>query len=342
MCTSCFQTGKRCLDITHESLELLVESRLSRAEVICKPENWEQLFEYRVTHDIFGNYNVVDATTFNVAKEQAADLGMVLQRREDSPNVKIMLFSAHIQRLLKATPAVGRMNVNVYSDYMAIEAPYEVFFHHLEDMKKRHQDTKDISVRENANFSALYQYFSTGPPSTAFTNVKQNLENRVISFNQLWALYKPDTLVFQQTLGHPEILRVHRKEQVTDMMGNQTAWDITVVQVSWDGRKEKFQRSLLTVRQQSFTMTRDINSLQLIPLEYLSTDERDELIQKVTKRGKKWAGYCRGKPTTKFYNGPAIPYLVNPQVPWGDSAPPEEEFVSDNEVINVSTNFRLM
>jgi hypothetical protein len=81
-------------------------------------------------------------------------------------------------------------------------------------------------------------------------------------------------------------------------------------------------------------MSKKMTSLKLIPLAYLDTVESEELVKKVTERGKKWVRYCKGKPITKFYRGPAIPYVKNRSLPmsWSSPSHPEEEFVSTRRV----------
>ncbi len=196
-----------------------------------------------------------------------------------------------------------------------IPPPYAPMFHYLEDMKGVHDAKEDVPPLENATFRALYRYFTEGAPATEFQNTRQNLAEGVITYSRLWALYKPDTLVFMQTLGHPEVLRIVNTEKKTNIFGEEVGRDITVAQVLWDGRRRRFHQSRRKVRQVPFTVTRRITSLKLVPLEFLEVREKIDLIKKVTDRGKRWATFCRGKPMTMSYQGPAVPYLVNLKAP---------------------------
>ncbi|KXX78357.1 putative AAA family ATPase y4kL [Madurella mycetomatis] len=299
---------------------------------LCSPENWEDLFEYRIS-DVF-TYRVVTKKIYSMGEDKGeTSKGMILQKEKSTGEVTVILVSRYLRQLLRDTSASVGMEMDIGSRQIRLSPPYAAIFHFLDDMKAEHASMTDTSPLQNANFAAMCRYFEEGAPSAEFQTARQNLAEGIITYKRLWALYKPGDLACMSTLGHPEVVRIHSAVERGGLFG-EPVWEITVIQISWDGRTQRFQRSKRAVQQPRFSVSRKIRSLKLVPLAYLDEVERAAMVESVTERGKKWAKLCTGKPITMSYKGSAIPYLVNPGMPWADAPRPEEEFIEGRVIVD--------
>jgi hypothetical protein len=153
MCPRCIQVGKMCLDTadTHPVLHLLTETRPSREEYLCKPENMAGLFEYQFQNGKYSVHTVVSAAEFTV-KDTKTDMGIVLQRDRYGTEVKVLLNLKHFQQVIRSIPFYKSLGVNVGSSYIDIEPPYAIFFHHLKDMRKRQKNSPRLLLLTKRTF----------------------------------------------------------------------------------------------------------------------------------------------------------------------------------------------
>ncbi|KAK8009935.1 ATPase family AAA domain-containing protein 3A-like [Apiospora arundinis] len=125
-----------------------------------------------------------------------------------------------------------------------------------------------------------------------YAHVKKNLypllENGLITFDLLWALWKPNTLVFTTTYGSPEehrVFKVEMAEKRYSMLKGETYY-IEGKYFEYDGKNFGFGAMAEEIAE--FQGSRRIDSLTCYPLQYHKneTQVRRDLVE----RGKKFVG----------------------------------------------------
>lgn len=127
-----------------------------------------------------------------------------------------------------------------------------------------------------------------------FAKVKESLypmlKNGLITFDLLWALWKPGTLVYTTTYGSTHLPRVFKVEsadrQATMMKGEYYFVDGKYFE--YDGKK--FGYGMIGEEIAEFSGARKITSLDCYPLRYYKND--DQLREELIARGKKFVSLC--------------------------------------------------
>lgn len=191
-------------------------------------------------------------------------------------------------RCLNLVEQVPRLNPNSLFLY------YDDFLRHYKKLKrtkavgktkadrKKAQKDQDLKAQE---LKLLLKYLRED-----FAEVREQLEpmlrDGIITYDLLWALWKPDTLAFTNAYGDESESRVFKVDiatrHVTLTTGDYYFVDGTYFE--WNGKK--FGQGALTEQIYSWQGTRKITSLPCYPLKYHSNEAklREDLIE----RGKKF------------------------------------------------------
>jgi hypothetical protein len=113
--------------------------------------------------------------------------------------------------------------------------------------------------------------------------------NGVITFESLWMIYQPGSIIFAAHAGPVSAFEVEDVAYKETKCG--TILKILADCVDWDGKK--FGRYSESMEIASFTGTKKITSLKAVPMAL--HENREELTAQLIERGKKFealGGYC--------------------------------------------------
>lgn len=161
---------------------------------------------------------------------------------------------------------------------------------YMEDQKQlskteKKRRAKKVAATQAAHLKVLVKYLDTGYAETKKT-LYPLLESNMITFEYLWALFKPNTIVYTATYGNQDEPRAFKMEYATKeysfMKGEW--YCIEGRYLEYDGKS--FGMGAMEVNVESFKGARKITSLACYPLKYHR--ETDALRTNLIERGRKF------------------------------------------------------
>ncbi|CRG89015.1 hypothetical protein PISL3812_06050 [Talaromyces islandicus] len=161
---------------------------------------------------------------------------------------------------------------------------------HMKVLKKlakteKKKKSRKLAATKAAHLKILIKYLDTDYAETKKT-LYPLLESNMITFDLLWALFKPNTIAYTPTYGHADEPRAFKIEYATKessfMKG--TWYVVEGKYLEYDGKT--FGMGNMAADVESFKGVRKISSLACYPLKYHR--EADNLKAKLVERGKKF------------------------------------------------------
>lgn len=151
--------------------------------------------------------------------------------------------------------------------------------------KKDRRKEKKKSEEKRKHLKVLVRYLDKD-----YAQVKKSLypmlENGLITFDLLWALWKPNTLAYTSTYGcqdEPRVFKVETAEKHFSIMKGDLYY-IEGKYFEYDGKQFGFGNIMDEISE--FRGARKITSLGVFPLEYLKN--KDQIREQLIERGKKF------------------------------------------------------
>ncbi|GKT59638.1 AAA family ATPase [Colletotrichum tofieldiae] len=215
------------------------------------------------------------------------------------------------------------------------------------DKKERKKHKKHIKTKRQ-HLKVLLKYLDKD-----YAHIKKSLypmlENGLITFDLLWALFKPNTLVYTTTYGSPDqprIFKVEQAEKLNSIIKGDFYW-IDGKYLEFDGKQ--FGYGTLCEEVPDFRGARKISSLSAFPLDFHR--DKEAVKSALVDRGKKFvqlggvhyrshhglAYYKKKKAVIKVnINGrvmvdPAIHRRINPNYQVSVVRPKDYDVLSDSE-----------
>lgn len=185
--------------------------------------------------------------------------------------------------------------INLVTEKPSIDP--NMLFLHLEELRALQKDLTDKSKtlpdkkeRKSAKVKSQHLKVLVEYLDEDFAETKKALypmlEAGIITFDYLWALFKPNTILYSYTYGDEEEPRackaVYSKETRSFMNG--TTYDIEARYFEYDGKN--FGMASIHMEIASFSGARKISSLACYPLRYHKSPE--EARSRLIDRGKKF------------------------------------------------------
>ncbi|KAK6221246.1 ATPase [Colletotrichum tabaci] len=215
------------------------------------------------------------------------------------------------------------------------------------DKKERKKQKKHIKTKRQ-HLKVLLKYLDKD-----YAHIKKSLypmlENGLITFDLLWALYKPNTLIYTTTYGSPDeprVFKVEQAEKLNSMTKGEFYW-VDGKYLEFDGKQ--FGYGTLCEEVPEFRGARKISSLSAFPLDFHK--DKEGIKAALVERGKKFvqlggvhyrshqglAYYKKKKAVVKVnVNGrvmvdPAIHRRINPNYQVSVVRPRDHDVLSDSE-----------
>ncbi|KIX03961.1 uncharacterized protein Z518_07514 [Rhinocladiella mackenziei CBS 650.93] len=128
------------------------------------------------------------------------------------------------------------------------------------------------------------------------------VKNGVITFEHLWTIFEPQTLVYTVSDGKECVFKLNSANTLLDSQRGRKYLQMDVWACDWDGTK--FGRNNTSLQNYDFPGTMAITSLQVFPLDF--HPDKEELVRRLVIRGKlfeRFAGYHY-----QAYRGMALGY----------------------------------
>ncbi|RDL39869.1 Uncharacterized protein BP5553_04209 [Venustampulla echinocandica] len=185
--------------------------------------------------------------------------------------------------LVEETPTVDPNLLFLYLE--DLRASYKALKNKKVTVKKGKKKAKKHNATKRAHLKVLVKYLDRDYASTKKT-LYPMLESGLITFDLLWALYKPNTLAYTTTYGsvdEPRAFRIELAEKESHFMKGEW-YNIEGKYLEYDGKT--WGMGTMDVDVPAFKGARKITSLGCYPLKYHKdeTKLRAELIE----RGKKF------------------------------------------------------
>jgi len=186
-------------------------------------------------------------------------------------------------------------------DRLVFRAPFHPFVHRWSRLCSLldSEATKDETTRKHLQLfhDVLYEELKD-----AIAAKKDLVKNGVITFEHIWTIFEPGTLVFGVADGKERVYQLNGSMVLTDQKRGLDFLRLQVWCVDWDG--EKFGQHHDFLSDYEFEGTTPITSLEAFPLEF--HPRKEDLIQRLVVRGKifeQFAGYHY-----QAYRGVALGY----------------------------------
>ncbi|KAI9841976.1 MAG: hypothetical protein M1837_007542 [Sclerophora amabilis] len=246
--------------------------------------------------------------------------------------------------LVEETPTVDPNMLFLYLEEMRTA---------MKELKKKYKTEKKKKIkkanaRKASHVKVLVKYLDEDYAETKKT-LYPLLDSNLITFDLLWALFKPNTIAYTPTYGNADEPRAFKVEYATKessfMRG--TWYSIEGRYLEYDGKS--FGMGTLDVDVESFKGARKITGLATYPLKYHKDEEK--LKQQLIERGKKFVAlkgmkyrfhkgmgfYKKKRAVIKVnINGrimvdPAIHRRINPNYPISPVKPHDPDDDNDND-----------
>ncbi|EXJ54392.1 hypothetical protein A1O7_09731 [Cladophialophora yegresii CBS 114405] len=186
-------------------------------------------------------------------------------------------------------------------DRLVFRAPFHPFVHRwtrLADMLEKNEFEEEFQ-REHLQLFHDVLFEELKNAIAAKTDL---VKNGVITFEYLWTIFEPQTLVYSVSGGKECVFKLNSSKTLTDQRRGLDFLQLDTWSVDWDG--VKFGQHMTYLQDYEFTGTTPITSLHAYPLEF--HPEKEQLMARLLHRGKlfeSFAGYHY-----KAYRGVALGY----------------------------------
>jgi len=218
----------------------------------------------------------------------------------DSIVIQSPLLKEALQDVLKDYPGVTATLVR-----LTFAAPFRPFVHRWPQLKQALVDEKyDADTREHLKL--LHDVLHTELKDT-IAAVKDYVKNKVITFEHVWAIFHPGSIICSTRYGKPIAAQLQVGEYIEHQRYG-TCLQLKCERIDWDGTRFGFVTSLFYVLPFGGTMV--ITDLDCYPFEYHL--DKEGITRTLVERGRRFealAGY-----NYRRYDGQAIE-----QSAWGPS-----------------------
>lgn len=298
----------------------------------CTTDNWKSFYSYNERLRPGGPLLLSAEKDFEETESQKStkDLGLI---RNHSNYVQLSIRSKYLQDQLRKLIDVEHYHTIILSaSDLIIGHPFAPLFHHIEEMKTNVEADDDASPKDRNLMEALYLFTRFGLPATLFENTRSLLSEGLVTYEDLWALYRPGAYaILRDPLGHYGIALITsvKMEQETRPGGQlpEYRWWITLIKVTT--RSKHYRKISIRRRIEIYAGAKRITELDFYPLSHYA--KADELKEASLKRGKIWKELNDGKARVMTYQGDALSMVLeNPPLNSRRYLPPVLEDEADD------------
>lgn len=256
-------------------------------------------------------------TNTEVSKDQDKSHAFLLRKNVDANNRddnagELEIISRDLWNLLKKLLSDYPYHYFQGDRAVTFTSPYEPFILHWTRLEKAAKespgDEKDNQAR--LDLRLLLDTIASGSGDTKldkyFKARESNIQQRCVTFESLWTLFPPGTLVYGKPFqGQDQIFIVKDNLQPWPPVGRKIiTWTLECWTYDWNGKS--FKRMGLQLEFEKFEGTKPITELPFYPLDYHQQPE--DLKKRLVERGAKYKKVCTLKQGSRMfdYKGDAV------------------------------------
>ncbi|RSL62875.1 hypothetical protein CEP54_005464 [Fusarium duplospermum] len=211
--------------------------------------------------------------------------------------------SQHICDILKELTDSYPQRPSVWEPPLHFDAPFQLLFHHQEDLTKRHEAIKDDPAQEKQqeHLYLLLEYMNGEPAALAADMIRQNK----ITYSFLWYVFRPGIYVSYRDGNDERILWV---EGITPSMMDFSGQFVTLhcLYREYNGWNEGASRIAIKLYENQYFASRGPVPIDLLPVCPLSCIDKRAIVLKdrMRKRGDIYDGLTRETTASRYYKGP--------------------------------------
>ncbi|KAF4633671.1 hypothetical protein G7Y89_g4442 [Cudoniella acicularis] len=264
-----------------ESMAIVPRAKVSTTGMKCKAKDFYPNKDGEWTQDY--PFFIQEAAEDDETAQYA-----ILKRNEKSSDTrkKLSLHSVVVQ-----SPLIKKVLGKVFKGYAGIttelerlefEKPFEPFVHRWERFRIARYEETDLETKEH-----LELLWDVLEKELRLTLAKQRdlVSNGVMTYDYLWTLFEPGTLVFMEA---GDVERVVRADSYY-YSAHCNTFNLDSRFVEWAGTEFGMERDSSVIS--GFQGTKKITDLPVYPLAY--HPETTEVQQRCIARGRKWQSHCK-------------------------------------------------
>ena len=203
--------------------------------------------------------------------------------------------------------------------FVSIDEPYALFYHHWDEILglAKYEVVQDNRLEKQPDIEAvqlLYQEYG----QRDHEKIRQNIELNAIGFEDLWALYRPCTILYSlDSFNEPQLYYTlgHRYKRVfvSSTSDYEERCTVDCWHVTWDESVKMLTRTSKSINITEFRGTGMITSLQLYPLAFYPGSpkvSKADLENVLEERCKLWKDSVSSDPTCYEYSRP-VQWITN-------------------------------
>jgi hypothetical protein len=264
-----------------EGLNLLPDFRTEKVELadITEKERW-------------GDRPIISLTSArHQAKaeiERFSEYALVLRRYVDQDGdrlktaleVRSSIIRACLKENLQDYPYL-----NIHSTPIVIYAPYPPLFHYRKQIRE-YCDSPERTEDEKTHLSLLVTFMNNNLQALE-KECFRLLPSGMITFELMWTLFPPDTLIIAQRDHYNQCFSVDSYDFQT-YLRDQEEVGAAIIARSWDYNGHRFGPALKTFEIKQFDGPKAIEALEVHPIEFYSKSSTEELKASLSSRGHRW------------------------------------------------------
>ena len=224
---------------------------------------------------------------------------------EDHIHIVSPLLVAVIREVVKFYPAAIFRKSSI-----EIVSPYGLLYHYFDKIKAR--VSPESSSSELLEHFGFIERFVKTNLSERYEEIQESLiSDKLVSFEDLWALYKPGDYVVIKDGLHQNLVLVftnieekkNQQQYVNRPFASYTIWAWSVV---WNPSEKLFQRRSWKLKVTRYPGKRHVVSLPVYPLHAVSEAEQERLTAHLKDRGERWRSLISGSALCFMHTGPAF------------------------------------
>ena len=201
--------------------------------------------------------------------------------RSDEPLVHLQIQSKELIKFLGSLPN-SVLTLPIHDFPMKIREPYQGVFHYRHEIQQAYSDPRFAYIKEDLSYLIKFRNDELAPKIRDF----KVLHHRgLITFEYLWALFKPGDLVALKradNTGNPNFWLAVTQSYHEPEKNGEKFWEIGVASTEIvTGKVGHAKRSF---RFPAFQGTKPISELEVLPLSYLPPPEADKIKKDALER----------------------------------------------------------
>ncbi|KAJ5746107.1 ATPase AAA-type core [Penicillium odoratum] len=208
-----------------------------------------------------------------------------LSEKNQLEKISLQINSRHILKVFREVIGSYPTVPFDFSSSFTLESPFQMLFHHWDDLDQRRQSTEDVEERMHLNLLFDFMEHEIGHDRSV---MQAMVRNKQIKYLSLWCIFRPGDLVFQEFLGHPWLLRCERTAYEESKVTG-PYFEVHCVYTDHDGILAGETKTVINIFQKrSFAAENPANITDLPVYPRMFVEERDELEVRVRERGRKF------------------------------------------------------